>query len=74
MASDLYVITGATGNIGNKISEILLANKKKIRVVGRRADRLKGFVDKGPEPFVGSLDNCGGNGPGLFGERGPSSR
>ena len=58
MASDLYVITGATGNIGGKISEILLSNKKKIKVVGRRADKLKGFVNKGAEGYVGSLDNA----------------
>jgi uncharacterized protein YbjT (DUF2867 family) len=58
MSSDLYVITGATGNIGKKISEVLLSKKKKVRVIGRHADKLQGLVEKGAEAFAGSLDDA----------------
>src|ERR1035441_7253491 len=58
MANDLFVIAGASGNIGKRISEILLSKRKKIRVIGRSAEKLKGLVAKGAEAFVGSLDNA----------------
>lgn len=51
----MYVITGATGNIGSKAADILLAKGEKVRVVGRSADRLRRFVDKGAEAAVGNL-------------------
>src|ERR1700690_1764439 len=59
MADEFFVITGATGNIGKRISETLLSKKKKVRVIARSADKLKGLVAKGAEAFVGSLDNAG---------------
>lgn len=51
----MYVITGATGNIGSKLSETLLAKGEKVRVIGRNADRLQWLVDKGAEAAVGNL-------------------
>ena len=51
----MYVITGATGNIGSKAADILLARGEKVRVVGRSKDRLQRFVDKGAEAAVGDL-------------------
>ena len=51
----MYVITGATGNIGSRIAEKLLSGGKTVRVVGRSAEKLQPFVDKGAEPFVGDL-------------------
>jgi len=57
MANRLVVITGATGNIGKKISETLLAKKIPIRVVARHADKLQELVAKGAEAIVGSLDD-----------------
>lgn len=45
----MLVITGATGNIGSKVTGILLARGQKVKVVGRNAEKLKGFVDKGAE-------------------------
>jgi len=51
----MYVITGATGNIGSKIADILLAKGEKVRVIGRSAARLQRFVDKGAEAAVGDL-------------------
>jgi uncharacterized protein YbjT (DUF2867 family) len=47
----MYVIFGATGNIGSEITKTLLAKGEKVRVVGRTASRLQRFVDQGAEPF-----------------------
>lgn len=54
----MYAITGATGNTGKLIAEALLSKGKKVRVIGRDAARLKPLVDKGAEPFAGSLDDA----------------
>lgn len=55
----MYVITGATGNIGSKLVANLLAQGQKVRAVGRSADRLKPFVDKGAEAAAGDLRDSG---------------
>ncbi len=51
----MYAITGATGNIGSKTAEILLARGEKVRVIGRSASRLQRLVEKGAEAAVGDL-------------------
>jgi uncharacterized protein YbjT (DUF2867 family) len=51
----MYVITGATGNIGSKIADSLLARGEKVRVIGRSKEKLQRFVDKGAEAAVGDL-------------------
>ncbi len=51
----MIVITGATGNIGSKITTKLLKQGKKVRVIGRDARRLQTFVDQGAEAYVGDL-------------------
>jgi len=51
----MYAITGATGNIGSKAAEILLARGEKVRVIGRDAVSLRTFVNKGAEAAVGDL-------------------
>lgn len=56
MKPDLYVVTGATGHVGSGIAEALLAAKKKVRVVGRSAEKLKPLAAKGAEVFVGDLE------------------
>ena len=58
MAQDLYVITGASGHIGHLIAEKLLAQNKKVRVIGRDANKLKNFGDKGAEVFVGNVEKA----------------
>src|ERR1051326_5744781 len=57
MGVDLYVITGATGHIGQRVAEALLAQQKRVRVVGRHAEKLKTLSDKGAETFVGNVEN-----------------
>jgi uncharacterized protein YbjT (DUF2867 family) len=54
----MYAITGATGNTGKAIAEGLLAKGEKVRVIGRTSERLKSLVDKGAEPFVGSMEDA----------------
>ena len=54
----MYAITGATGNIGSKVADILLAKGDKVRVIGRSADKLRVFVDKGAEAAVGNLKDA----------------
>ncbi len=51
----MLVITGATGRVGSKITEALLARGEKVRVIGRSGERLKAFAEKGAETAVGDL-------------------
>lgn len=54
----MYVITGATGHTGSKISEALIAAGKAVTVVGRHAEKLQTFVDKGAKAAVGDLEDA----------------
>lgn len=49
----MYTILGATGNIGSRVTEALLANGEKVRVIARSADKLQQFAAKGAEVFAG---------------------
>jgi len=51
----MYVITGATGNIGSKITGLLLARGEQVRVIGRNSAKMKTLVEKGAEPAIGNL-------------------
>ncbi|MGB8889795.1 MAG: NmrA family NAD(P)-binding protein [Candidatus Korobacteraceae bacterium] len=53
-----YVILGATGNTGSIIADTLLSKGKKVRVVGRDAERLQRFVRKGAEAFTGDVSDA----------------
>lgn len=55
----MYVITGATGNTGKAATERLLAQGKKVRVIGRSADRLQPLVAQGAEPFLAEITDAG---------------
>jgi uncharacterized protein YbjT (DUF2867 family) len=54
----MFAITGATGNTGSVIATKLLARGEKVRVVGRDASRLEGFVQKGAEAFVADVTDA----------------
>ncbi len=56
----MYAITGATGNTGTVIAEILLKRGEKVRVIGRDAGRLAPLVAKGAEPFVADVTDAAG--------------
>jgi uncharacterized protein YbjT (DUF2867 family) len=51
----MYTITGATGNIGSKIADILLSRGEKVRLISRDAARLQQYMERGAEPAVGDL-------------------
>jgi uncharacterized protein YbjT (DUF2867 family) len=53
----MYVITGAAGHTGSAIAKRLLAQGKKVRVVGRNTDRLSSLVSLGAEPFAADISN-----------------
>ncbi len=53
----MYVITGATGNIGKPLAEMLLSKGQTVRVIGRSKERLKSLIEKGADPFIGSVDD-----------------
>jgi uncharacterized protein YbjT (DUF2867 family) len=53
----MYVITGATGNTGSLIAEGLLKAGKAVTVIGRSANKLQSFVDKGAKAAVGDLED-----------------
>lgn len=57
MAETLYAVLGASGRVGGIIAERLLDAKKKVRVVARGADKLKGFAARGAEVVTGSVDD-----------------
>ena len=54
----MYAITGATGNTGSVIIEKLLAAGKKVRAIGRHADRLQAFAARGAEAFVADVEDA----------------
>jgi len=53
----MYVVTGATGNTGRLVANRLLDQGKKVRVIGRSAERLQSFVARGAEAFVADVND-----------------
>lgn len=51
----MITVLGAAGHTGEAAVERLLAAGKKIRVVGRSADKLKAFTNRGAEASVGDV-------------------
>ena len=54
----MLVVTGATGNIGSKLSELLLAWGAKVRVIGRSAKKLASLSRQGAEAAAGDLGDA----------------
>jgi uncharacterized protein YbjT (DUF2867 family) len=55
--SQPIVVTGATGHVGGRIADRLLAGEHDVRAVSRSGDRLSPLVDRGAEPRAGSVDD-----------------
>jgi uncharacterized protein YbjT (DUF2867 family) len=58
MAEPLYAILGATGNVGGAIARKLLDERRRVRVVGRDAARLKPLADRGAEVAVADVQDA----------------
>lgn len=65
-----FVICGATGNVGSRIAEILLAAGEPVRVVGRERVRLGPLAAKGAEPWPGDIGDTAFLGEVFSGARG----
>jgi uncharacterized protein YbjT (DUF2867 family) len=50
----MFVITGASGNIGRGIAATLLSQGYSVRALGRDDTRLQPLIDRGAEPMIGS--------------------
>jgi len=50
-----FVVCGATGNVGSRIAEVLLAAGEPVRVVGRERVRLGPLAAMGAEPWPGDI-------------------
>lgn len=53
----MIVVTGASGNIGSKVTAHLLLQGERVRCVARSADKLKELADKGAEIATCSLED-----------------
>jgi uncharacterized protein YbjT (DUF2867 family) len=51
----MYLITGASGNIGKILAAELLSSGKEVRVISRNADKIKSLAEKGAEIAIGDL-------------------
>ena len=54
----MYVILGATGNIGSEIVHRLLAKGEKVRAVGRNPEKLRALAAKGAETVSADLHDA----------------
>ncbi len=53
----MYVVTGVTGNTGSVVANRLLAEGKKVRGIGRSAERMQWLAQKGGEAVAVDLTN-----------------
>jgi uncharacterized protein YbjT (DUF2867 family) len=58
MPPEIYVITGATGNIGRRVCEIMVQAGCKVRAVGRNFEKLH-LLPRKVEIFQGLMDDQG---------------
>jgi uncharacterized protein YbjT (DUF2867 family) len=55
----MYVIMGATGNIGSKLATILLDKGEQVTGISRSAERLQPFIDRGAIAAIGDVADAG---------------
>lgn len=54
----IYTLTGASGNIGNRLAQQLLAAGHTVNVIGRDASRLDKLVKQGAQAQIGELNDA----------------
>jgi len=59
VSEKLLVVTGASGHIGRHLTGLLLEGHRRVRVVARREEQLRAFVERGAEAFPGDLQDAG---------------
>jgi uncharacterized protein YbjT (DUF2867 family) len=55
----MFVVMGASGHTGRGVAETLLGLGKKVRAIGRSADRLSAFAARGAELATGDATDAG---------------
>jgi uncharacterized protein YbjT (DUF2867 family) len=55
----MITVFGASGNTGGAAAATLLGHGKKVRVVGRRPDKLRPLVEAGAERAIGDIEDGG---------------
>ena len=51
----MIAITGATGDVGSKLTEKLLADGQKLRLIARHQDKLEPYEKNGADAAAGSI-------------------
>jgi len=52
-----FVVTGAAGHVSKPLTELLLARRHEVTVIGRKAENLTGLVRLGAKAAVGHLED-----------------
>jgi uncharacterized protein YbjT (DUF2867 family) len=58
VSDKLFVVTGASGHIGRRLAGLLLEGHRRVRVVARREEQLRAFVEQGAEALPGDLQDA----------------
>jgi uncharacterized protein YbjT (DUF2867 family) len=58
VSDPLFVVTGASGNIGRRLAALLLEGRRRVRVVGRHADRLRPLAEQGAHLAIGDVHDA----------------
>src|SRR5579864_7906084 len=58
VSEKLFVVTGASGHIGRRLTGLLLEGHRRVRVVARREEQLLAFAERGAEAFPGDLQDA----------------
>ncbi len=53
----MYVVTGASGNTGSVVARTLLESGKQVRVIGRNAEHLRPFTERGAEAVIADISD-----------------
>lgn len=53
----MHTILGATGNIGSKLTQHLLAKGQQVKAIGRSMQKMQKLIEQGAQPIVGDAAN-----------------
>jgi uncharacterized protein YbjT (DUF2867 family) len=66
----MYVVLGASGNVGKVVAETLLADKKQVRLFVRDPGKVAALVERGAEAIKGEIEDVAGLTAALRGAEG----